>query len=76
MTRSVNTFQHSPMLHIIESETVDYDSRTMSFTVFGERDPNLVTVKLDGYVRTLSRDAHIEGLTRLLEAIKSCPPPE
>lgn len=76
MTRSVKTFQHSPVLHVIESETVDYDNRTFAFTVFGEPDPNLVTVKLDGYVRTLSRDAHIEGLTRLLEAIKSCPSPE
>jgi len=58
---------------VIESETVDFDNRNMSFTVFGETDPNIVTVKMDGYVRTLSRAAHVEGLTKLIEAIQRVP---
>lgn len=73
MKRSIQTYQHSPIAHIVESETVDFDNRNFSFTVFGEEDPNLVTVKLDGYVRTLSRAAHVEGLERLIEAIKTVP---
>jgi hypothetical protein len=73
MKRSIQTYQHSPIAHVVESETVDFDNRNMSFTVFGEEDPHLVTVKLDGYVRTLSRAAHVEGLERLIQAIKTVP---
>jgi hypothetical protein len=73
MPRAIKTFQHSPIDHVVEVEVVDFDNRNLSFIVFGEEDPNIVTVKLDGYVRTLSRAAHVEGLERLLEAIKTVP---
>lgn len=73
MKRALQTFTHSPIAHVVEVEVVDYDNRNFSFTCFGEEDPNLVTVKLDGYVRTLSRAAHIEGLERLIEAVKTVP---
>lgn len=71
--RNVQVFTHSPIQHVVEVEVVDYDNTNMSFTVFGEEDPALVTVKLDGYVRTLSRAAHVEGLERLIQAIKTVP---
>jgi len=71
--RAIQTFTHSPVAHVVEVEVVDFDNRNLSFIVFGEEDPNVVTVKLDGYVRTLSRACHIEGLERLLEAIRNVP---
>jgi hypothetical protein len=71
--RAIQTFTHSPIDHVVEVEVVDYDNRNLSFTVFGEEDPNVVTVKLGGYVATLSRACHIEGLERLLEAIRNVP---
>jgi len=73
MPRAIQTFTHSPIDHVVEVEVVDYDNRNLSFTVFGEEDANVVTVRLDGYVRTLSRACHIEGLERLLDAIRNVP---
>lgn len=72
--RVVQTFEERPLDHIIESETVDYDNRSFAFSVFGHEDPAIVTVIIGKEQRTLSRDAHTEGLTRLLDAIKRVPP--
>ena len=35
LKRLVKTFEHRPLDHIIESETVDFDNRSFAFTVFG-----------------------------------------
>jgi hypothetical protein len=72
--RTVKTFEERPLDHIIESETVDYDNRSFAFSVFGHEDPAIVTVIIGKEQRTLSRDAHTEGFTRLLDAIKRVPP--
>jgi hypothetical protein len=73
MKRLVKTFEERPLDHIIESETVDYDNRSFNFTVFGHRDPRIVTVILGQEERTLSRDAMREGFTRILDAIERVP---
>jgi hypothetical protein len=72
--RAVKTFEESPLDHIIESETVDYDNRSFAFSVFGHEDPAIVTVIIGKEQRTLSRDALTEGFTRVLDAIKRVPP--
>ena len=71
--RLVKTFEHSPVEHVIESETVDYDNRTFAFTVFGHEDPNVVTVMIGTYMATLSRDAMREGFARLQDALEKVP---
>lgn len=73
MKRVVQTFQHSPVAHILESETIDYDNLSFSFTTFGHRDPRIITVEIGSEIRTLSRDAMKEGFKRLLEAIDATP---
>lgn len=73
MKRVVKTFQHRPLDHIIESETVDYDSRSLAFTVFGHEDPQVVTLVLGDNEFTRSRACLIEGMERILQAIKEVP---
>lgn len=73
MTRNVKTFEHRPVEHILECETVDFDSRSFSFVVFGEADPALVTVVIGTEQRTLSRVAMKEGFQRILDAIDKVP---
>lgn len=73
MKRVVQTFQDSPVAHVIESETIDYDSRSFSFTTFGHKDPRIITVEIGTVTRTLSRDAMKEGFQRLLDAIDATP---
>lgn len=72
--RMVKTFEHRPLDHIIESETVDFDNRSFAFTVFGHEDPNVVTLEIDKATFTRSRACLIEGIERILKAIKEVPP--
>lgn len=74
MKRIVQTFQHSPLAHIIESETVDFDNRSLAFTAFGHEDPEIVTLVLGDNSFTRSRACLIEGMERILDAIKRVPP--
>lgn len=74
MKRLVKTFEHRPLEHIIESETVDLDNRSFSFTVFGQEDANVVTLILGNNEFTRSRACLIEGMERILKAIKEVPP--
>jgi len=71
--RVVKTFENRPLDHIIESETVDYDSRSFGFTVFGHEDPRIVTLVLGDYEITRSRACLTEGIERILKAIKEVP---
>lgn len=73
MTGQVRTFEHRPLDHILESETVDYDNRSFAFTAFGHQDPKIVTIDLGKWSATLSRDAMREGFTRILDAIEKVP---
>lgn len=73
MKRRVETWEHSPVEHVIESETIDYDSRSFSFLTFGHENPAIITVKIGQEERTLSRDAMKEGFQRLLDAIDRTP---
>lgn len=72
--RAVKTFEHRPLDHIIESETVDYDNRSFGFTVFGHEDPQVVTLILGDTTFTRSRASLTEGMERILKAIKEVPP--
>ena len=72
--RAVKTFEHRPLDHIIESETVDFDNRSFGFTVFGNEDPQIVTLILGENTFTRSRACLIEGMERILQAIKEVPP--
>ncbi len=72
--RHVKTFQDRPVTHVIESETVDYDNRSFSFSVFGHEDPNVVTLILGGNEFTRSRACLTESMERVLQAIKEVPP--
>lgn len=74
MKRAVKTFEHRPLDHIIESETVDYDNRAFGFTVFGNEDPQIATLILGDNTITRSRACLIEGMERILKAIKEVPP--
>ena len=71
--RVVKTFEHRPLDHIIESETVDYDNRSFGFTVFGNEDPQIVTLILGDTTLTRSRACLTEGMERILKAIKEVP---
>ena len=73
MKRLVKTFEHRPLDHIIESETVDLDNRSFAFTVFGHEDPNVVTLEIGKVSYTRSRACLIEGMERILKAIKEVP---
>ena len=73
MKRTVKTFEDRPAPHILESETIDYYNQSFSFTVFGNDDPDLVTVTTTGETKTMARAALIEGYERLLKAIKEIP---
>ena len=73
LKRHVVTYQHSPIEHVIESETVDYNNLTFSFITFGHQDPSIITVKMGKEERTLTREAMRQGFERLLEAIDSTP---
>ncbi|MDF1716170.1 MAG: hypothetical protein P1U75_05795 [Antarcticimicrobium sp.] len=73
MKRTVKTFQDSPVSHVIESETIDYDSRSFAFSTFGHEDPSIITVTLGRESRTLTRDAMKEGFQCLLDAIDATP---
>lgn len=72
--RVVKTFEHRPLEHIIESETVDLDNRSLAFTVFGHEDPEIVSLVLGDNTFTRSRACLIEGMERILDAIKRVPP--
>ncbi len=72
--RVVKTFEHRPLDHIIESETVDFDNRSLGFTVFGNEDPQIVTLILGDNTFTRSRACLTEGMERILQAIKEVPP--
>ena len=74
MKRQVQTFTETPLPHVIESETIDYDNRSFHFEVFGHENPHVVTVTWNGVTITRSRDAMREGFERLLDAIKRVPP--
>lgn len=74
MRRHVHTIEHSPVDHVIESETIDYDSRSFSFLTFGHADPSIITVKMGKEERTLTREAMRQGFERLLDAIDRTPP--
>ena len=71
--RAVKTFEHRPLDHIIESETIDFDNRSLAFTVFGNEDPQIVTLMLGDSTFTRSRACLIEGMERILKAIKEVP---
>lgn len=73
MRRAVKTFEHRPLDHIIESETVDFDNRSFGFSVFGCEDPEIVTLILGDNTFTRSRACLIEGMERILKAIKEVP---
>ena len=68
--RRVVTHREQPIPSIIESMTVDYDNRSFDFTVHGHEVPGIITVTLGPYETTLTREALVEGFTRLLEAIE------
>lgn len=74
--RHVQTFEHRPLAHIIESETVDLDNRSLAFTVFGHEDPNVVTLEIGQTTLTRSRACLTEGMERILDAIKAVPAAE
>lgn len=76
MKRSIQTFEHSPVAHIIESETIDYDNASFAFTVFGSEDPNIVTVMIGPLTMTLSREAMREAFEKVQTAIETVPPVE
>ena len=67
--RAVHTFEDRPFPHILESETVDWDNRSFSFTLFAHDDPDLITLILGKEQRTASRAAMKEGLQRILDGI-------
>lgn len=71
--RAIKTFQYRPLDHIIESETVDFDNRSLAFTVLGSEDPQIVTLLLGDSTFTRSRACLIEGMERILKAIKEVP---
>ncbi|WBU54167.1 hypothetical protein [Paracoccus sp. SCSIO 75233] len=73
MKRTIKTFEHRPLAHIIESETVDLDNRSLAFTVFGHEDPDVVTLEFMGTTLTRSRACLTEGMERILKAIKEVP---
>lgn len=72
--RHVETFEHRPAAHILESETVDLDNRSFHFEAFGHSDPHVVTVVIGTESRTLTRAAMREGFARIIAAIDTLPP--
>jgi hypothetical protein len=78
--RTVKTFSHRPLEHVLDFETVDYDNLSMRTEMFAHADPAVITLTLhvDGGTLTFtrSRDALKTMLGHVLENIDIVHQPE